>query len=140
MSSDYYKQLVEQECKHIRETVTIKAYTGREAIEMTERELAQRRAETAQLKQCVKVDPVTHRATDPGFLVRVCHEIADIPRSPAALGEALYDMTQTISDRNYPAEDRAIISDALTYLVKHTRLDNCLSNQLYRFRETLSKI
>lgn len=137
--NDYYQKLVEQECKHIRETVKITVMVGQEAIEHTNRELAERRRQSDTLKHCVAVNPDTGRANDIKTFAKMCHDIVDIPCSPRALQEALFDIGETVRGYDYPNEDRSSIIDALDYVRTKGHLDNCTMNQLYNVAHTMRR-
>jgi len=145
----YYRQLVEREARHIRETVGITAYEGHtittirngertvehspvSALEMARKEVSDDHQLTKRLEDSVRINPDTGRAADIEFLAHHCDDIPSVPRSYRPFEGALYSISETVSANRYPEEDRQAIIGILEKLSRYQYLDNCMKGELGR--------
>ena len=137
--NSYYQKLVEEECRHIRETVKIKVLTGAEAVADSDRVNRERQRRKMMFKDAVTVNPETGRATDMPAFIKGAHDIVDIPCSMRPLDDALFEIVELAKVKDYPEEDRQTIIDTFEWLRMNGRLDGCSDNQLYRAAHTLRR-
>ena len=137
--SSYYQELVENECRRIRETVKIKVLIGAEAVADSERENRERYERCSMFKKAVIVNPETGRATDMPAFIKAANDIIDIPCSARPLDDALYEIVETAKVKDYPEEDRQALIAVFERLRLKGRLDRCLENQFYKAAYSLQR-